>query len=112
MNFNQRIAWIQRSLAQATARRQALVDSLPALRQKMKDIRKAADSAEAVFLKMENCCTSEWDFLTAEVEQVVIDLNGELDRAELNLEDAKASIYDIEGCVEAASYDAVDAAKA
>lgn len=112
MNFNQRVSWIQRSIAKATIKRQALLDSLPVLRQKIKDVQAALDAAEAVFLKMENCCTDEWNLLTDEVEQIVIDLSGELDRAELNLDDVKARIEDIEHYMECAAYDADDSAKA
>lgn len=112
MTFNKRIAWIQRSLAQATARRQAILTSIPVLKQKVKALEKASAAAEAVFLKIENCCGPEWALILDEAEEVVMEINGELDLAEMALEGAQSTLWDIEGYVESTCYCAVDSARA
>jgi len=112
MNFNQRIAWIQRSLIRATERREKLLAVIPSLKREIVALEKASDAADAVFLKIENCCGPEWDFLRDEAEEVVMEINGKLDQAELAWHDAQGTVYDIEGCIESTSYCAEDAANA
>lgn len=112
MNFNQRIAWIQRSLTQASAKRTALLTSIPVLIREIDALIKESDAAEGMYEKMVNLCGDEWSALIDEVDVISIEINGELDQAQMALEDAECSLNTIEGYVESACYCAVDAAKA
>lgn len=110
MNFNQRIACINRGLTKAAAKRTALLAKIPVLKQEVKVLTKASEAAEKVFLKIENCCGPEWELILTAAEDIVIEINGDLDRAELTLGDAYEDIRGIEYHVETASYDVIDAA--
>lgn len=118
MNFNKRIAWILSSLERASAKRTALIAKIPVLRKNVSVLEAELDAVESEMDSIDgeyarsNGRDHEWQLLVEVLENEACVIEDAFETAEEKLEDAECSLDGIEGSVEAASYDAVDAAKA
>ena len=117
MNFNQRVASIRFNLIKADAKRTMLLVKIPVLRKNVSALKRELELIEAEMDLIDdtyarrNSRDHEWQLLIDVLEELAWKTDDALSDAENELEDAEYCLDEIEGGVEGAYYDSVDAVR-